>query len=68
MDTISWSAEEVNKLEAIKNKVGRLGLEEKLDHLTVILKESKFREVINLHNNGLGFLLGIGNDTPWWQK
>ena len=26
MDTMSWSAEEVNKIEAIQNKVGRLGL------------------------------------------
>ena len=26
MDTISWSAEEVNKLEVIQNKIGRLGL------------------------------------------
>ena len=26
MDTINWSAEEVNKLEVIKNKIGRLGL------------------------------------------
>ena len=29
-----------------------------------ILGESKFREVINLDDNGLGFLPGIGNETP----
>ena len=26
MDTISWSAEEVNKLQVIQNKMGRLDL------------------------------------------
>ena len=31
-----------------------------------ILGESKFREVINLDDNGLGFLLEIGNKTPDW--
>ena len=29
-----------------------------------ILEENKFREVVNLNDNGLGFLLGIGNETP----
>ena len=29
-----------------------------------ILGESKFREIINVEDNGLGFLLGIGNQTP----
>ena len=26
MDTINWSAEEINKIEVIQNKIGRLGL------------------------------------------
>ena len=50
---------------------------ETLDHLTYdptreiaiskykgILGEIKFRVVINLDENGLGFLPGIGNETP----
>ena len=31
-----------------------------------ILGEGKFTEVINLDDNGLGFLLGIGNKTSDW--
>ena len=29
-----------------------------------ILGESKFREIINSEDNGLGFFLGIGSQTP----
>ena len=63
-------------------KMCNMGVEETLDHLIVecpvydiarvktmgeykgILGESKFREIINVEDNGLGFLLGIGNQTP----
>ena len=29
-----------------------------------ILGESKFREIINFEDNGLGFLVGIGSQIP----
>ena len=29
-----------------------------------ILGDNKFREIINLDDNGIGFLLGIGKETP----